>query len=109
MESTTVPKNADDVTERDHKAAAVVLPEFEERLKTAHARNLSAQHIAGIQEEYNAARYEEVDAADSDDGLDDLNKNDLVDLADEHDVDLTGARTNADRVDRLRAAGVTAD
>jgi hypothetical protein len=101
---------APEVTERDHAAAAVVLPEFEERLKNAHSRAASPGVINSIQRDYDDARYAEVDAdADDGDELDNLSKAELVALADEHDVSLDGARTNADRADRLRAAGVSTE
>ncbi len=105
-----VPTDPKNVTDRDREAAAVVLPEFEQRLVDAHARSLSPKAVQRIQEEYEQARYDSLDDddADNDDGLDDLKKDELIDLADEHGVDLSGARTNADRVQALRHAGVSA-
>jgi hypothetical protein len=108
-----VPTDANAVEERDTRAAAVVLPEHEQRLIDAHARNAHPNVIAGLQAEYDQARYDEIDAEDrdddADDGLDDLSRSDMDRLGAEHGVDLSGARTNAERRERLREAGVSGD
>tara|TARA_B100000508_G_scaffold138892_1_gene135840 strand:+ start:203 stop:505 length:303 start_codon:yes stop_codon:yes gene_type:complete len=46
---------------------------------------------------------------DATDGLDALKKDELVALAEANEVSLEGATTNADRVAKLREAGVSAE
>jgi hypothetical protein len=50
----------------------------------------------------------DADGEDADDGLDGLKTDELKALAEENEVDLAGAKTNADRVAKLREAGVSA-